>query len=76
MCSSFLTLIDVTEIYTVEAYSSLCLTSVKCSINKLSGVEEELVKVHIKPSLEESVVCVCVCVCVEMQFDQVVFQGL
>jgi hypothetical protein len=39
--SVFLALINVTEFHTVEAYSSLCPTSVQCNINKLSRVEEE-----------------------------------
>jgi len=73
MCSSFSALVDVTEFHTVDAYSSLCLISVKC--NKLSRIEEELVKVYIKPSMLtvwEKVWSVCV----EMQFDQVVSQSL
>jgi hypothetical protein len=75
MCSSFLAFVDVKEFHTVDTYLSLCLTSVKCNINKLSRVEEELVKVHIKPSILtvwEKVWSVYV----EMQFDQVVSQGL
>jgi hypothetical protein len=33
--------VDIVEFHTVEADSSLGLTSVKCNINKLSRVEKE-----------------------------------
>lgn len=51
MPSSFLTSVLVIEFHTVEAYSSLDLTTVKYNINKLSGLEKESVIVCINHSI-------------------------
>jgi hypothetical protein len=46
MSSSFLASADIVEFHMIEAYSSLDLTTVKYSINKLSMVEKEKVVVR------------------------------
>jgi hypothetical protein len=43
--------VDVVEIQTVEPYSGLGLTRVKCNINKLSRVAKEQVSVRFKPNI-------------------------
>ena len=43
--------VDVMEIQTVEAYSGLGLTTVRCNINKLSRAEKEQVSVRFKPNI-------------------------